>query len=309
VPFSNTQCGNGSPAGIGINPAPGGSRQVFVYLEGGGACWDSLTCYVLKTSVHVDDTYSQATLDSEIASLAQAGLTDREDADNPFRAAHFVFIPYCTGDLHAGDAVRSYDSSNPQRKMYHRGAANMDAFLARLKNTFPDAEEIWLTGSSAGGYGAELNFERFSVAFPAAHVDLLADSAQLVTPYGGRWDEMKNAWNPQFPEGCTTCAQDLPTLVDTLVSHWPNRRLGLLAYDNDGTLTSYLNYPSGEMLTATNALLASEYTHDTTHYFVLSGTNHTLLGGFNTIVGPGGVSLKTWIRQWAEGDPSWTNVR
>ncbi len=309
VPFAETQCGNGTPAGIGLNPAPGGSRQVLVYMMGGGACWDFLTCYVLKTSVHVEDTYSQAVLDSEVAQLTTAGLTDRQDTTNPFRGAHFVFVPYCTGDLHAGDAVRSYDTTNPQRQMYHRGASNMDAFLARLKATFPDAEQIWLAGSSAGGYGAEFNFDKVALAFPAAHVDLLADSAQAVMPYGGRWGEMVNAWNPRFPEGCTDCAQRLPALIDTLAARWPERRLGLLAYDNDATLTLYFNYPAGEMLNATNSLLANQYTHPNTHYFVLSGTNHVLLGGYKTLVGPGGVSLKSWVNQWAVGDPGWSNVR
>jgi hypothetical protein len=46
-------------------------------------------------------------------------------------------------------------------------------------------------------------------------VDLLADSAQAVMPYGGRWAEMVNAWNPRFPEACTDCAQRLPALIDT----------------------------------------------------------------------------------------------
>jgi len=309
VPVPETRCGNGTPAGIGLNPAPGGSRRLLVYLAGGGACWDAFTCYVLKTSIHVEDTYSQAVLDAEAAQLSAAGLTDRQDATSPFRDAHFVFIPYCTGDLHTGDAVRSYDSFNPQRQLHHRGAANMEAFLARLKATYPDAEQIWLMGSSAGGYGAQFNFDKVSQAFSGARVDLLADSAQVVTPYGGRWGEMVGAWNPRFPEGCTDCRQRLPALIDTLASRWPDRRLGLLAYDNDATLTLYFNYPAGDLINATNSLLTQQYTRPHTRYFVLPGTQHVLLGGYKSLVGAGGVSLKTWVRQWAEGDPSWANVR
>lgn len=313
VPFPETHCGNGSPAGIGLNPAPGNSRKIFVYLAGGGACWDAVTCYVLKTSVHVEDTYSQAVLDSEVAGLGPkpqgAGLLDRADATNAFHDAHFVYVPYCTGDLHTGNSTRSYDTTNPQRKMFHRGASNMAAFLARLKATFPDAEQIWLTGSSAGGYGAQFNFDQFSLAFPNARVDMLADSAQAVQPYGGRWAEMVNAWTPRFPEGCTECAKQLPALLDTLAARWPDRRLGLLAYDNDATLTLYLNYPAGEMLNATNSLLSTHYSRPNTRYFVMPGTNHVLLGGYKSLVGAGGVSLETWVQRWAVGDPSWNNVR
>lgn len=309
VPFPETRCGNGTPAGIGLNPAPGGSRRVLLYLAGGGACWDFFTCYVLKTSVHVEDTYSQAVLDAEVAQITAWGLTDRQDATSPFRDAHFVFVPYCTGDLHTGDAVRGYDTLNTQRQLHHRGSPNMDAFLARLKATYPDAEQIWLMGSSAGGYGAQFNFDKVARAFSGARVDLLADSAQVVMPYGGRWGEMVNAWSPRFPEGCTECAQRLPSLIDTLAARWPERRLGLLAYDNDATLTLYFNYPVGELLNATNSLLANQYTHPRTRYFVLPGTQHVLLGGYKSLTGAGGVSLKAWVRQWAEGDPSWANVR
>jgi hypothetical protein len=309
VPFSETRCGNGTPAGLGLNPAPGESRQVLIFMAGGGACWDPATCYVLKTAVHVEDTYSQAMLDGEVAGFTRIGLMDRQDATNPFRAAHFVYVPYCTGDLHVGDAVRNYDSFNPQRQLHHRGASNMDAFLLRLKATFPDAEQIWLMGSSAGGYGAQLSFDRVAQAFSGARVDLLADSAQVVTPYGGRWGEMVNAWNPRFPPECTECAQRLPPLIDTLATRWPGSRLGLLAYDNDATLTLYFNFPLGGMLDATNSLLASQYTRGNTRYFVLPGTNHVLLGNYPTLIGAGGVSLKSWVRQWATGDPAWGNVR
>jgi hypothetical protein len=309
VPFSDTQCGNGTPAGIGINPAPGGSQQVVLYLNGGGACWDAFTCYVLKSSAHVEDTYSQAVLDTEVAFLTSAGMTDRQDATNPFRGAHFVFVPYCTGDLHAGDAVQSYDTFNPQRKLHHRGARNMSAFLTRLRATFPDAQQIWLMGSSAGGYGAQLHFERISQAFPDARVDLLADSAQVVMPYGGRLAEMSRPWNLQFPAECTECAQRFPALIDTLATRWPGRRFGLLAYDDDATLTLYFNFPLGEMRNATNTLLANQYTRPNTRYFVLTGNQHVLLGNLKSLVGPGSVTLKDWVRQWATRDPEWSNAR
>jgi hypothetical protein len=34
-----------------------------------------------------------------------------------------------------------------------------------------------------------------------------------------------------------------------------------------------------------------------------------LLGHYKSLVGPGGVPLKEWVRQWATGDPAWSNVR
>ena len=47
----------------------------------------------------------------------------------------------------------------------HKGAANVRAYLARLAQTFPGSRRIWLTGTSAGGYGVQLNYHRFAAAF------------------------------------------------------------------------------------------------------------------------------------------------
>ena len=177
----------------------------------------------------------------------------------------------------------------------------MAAFLARLKATFPDAEQIRLTGSSAGGYGAEFNFDQFSLTFPNARVDMLADSAQVVTPYGGRWSEMVNAWTPRFPEGCTECAKQLPALLDTLAARWPDRRLGLLAYDNDATLTLYLQLPrwgdaQRDQLAAGHPLLAPQHA-------LLRDARHQpcAAGRLQVAGGAGGVSLETWVQRWAVG--------
>src|SRR5271154_3071426 len=44
VPFDNAFCGNGSTVGIGVNLSTTSTR-VLLYLEGGGACWNELTCF------------------------------------------------------------------------------------------------------------------------------------------------------------------------------------------------------------------------------------------------------------------------
>ena len=36
------------------------------------------------------------------------GLYDYEHVDNPFRDHHVIHIPYCTGDIHWGDATVAY---------------------------------------------------------------------------------------------------------------------------------------------------------------------------------------------------------
>src|SRR5262245_15092963 len=43
VPFPNSQCANGTPAGIGINPTSK-SDKLLIYLMGGGACFTGAEC-------------------------------------------------------------------------------------------------------------------------------------------------------------------------------------------------------------------------------------------------------------------------
>ncbi len=49
-------------------------------------------------------------------------LFDRGDGDNPFADASYVFVPYCTGDLHAGSRVAMYLVDGQPTKGHHFGA-------------------------------------------------------------------------------------------------------------------------------------------------------------------------------------------
>ncbi|MBI5543128.1 MAG: hypothetical protein HY901_04520 [Deltaproteobacteria bacterium] len=308
VDFPDSACGNGQPTGLGVNLNEQ-STDVFVYLQGGGACWDGLTCLAAKTTVNLESGYTEAQFASE--PLKDTGPFERTDAANPFREASFVIIPYCTGDLHAGTRSGSYEAFGQSRVVHHHGAINVQAYLRRLVPTFPGTRKILLGGSSAGGYGAQLNYHRFVDAFPEAEIHVLADSSQLVQPWGGLLGKMQAAWAIEPPPGCTTCLNDMPSWAAFLATSWPTRRFALLAFDEDQTLSLYFGSPlDGSFKAATDALLATSYDpHAKSRYFVLPGSSHTMLGRFATLTGPGGLPLQTWVGQWVSGDPRWANAR
>ena len=54
VDFTDSQCANGAPTGIAVNPTSK-SGDVLFYLQGGGACWDETTCYGLKSAAQLRD--------------------------------------------------------------------------------------------------------------------------------------------------------------------------------------------------------------------------------------------------------------
>lgn len=301
VEVPGTTCGNGTPAGIGVNRGTDGGG-LFVYFEGGGACWDANTCFTITSAINLDVTYDAAKLATDVAGL----VVDRAAA-NPFGAATYVYVPYCTGDVHAGESVHSYVVDGAPRSVHHTGALNTQRFVDALAASFPDAPTVWLAGSSAGGYGATFALRHVADAWPDAGVHLLQDSAPFV-PVLANYRTWQDAWLIDFPPGCTGCETDFSNVINAVATAHPTSRIGLLTYDDDAVVKAFFGY-SGSLAPAIDKLLADQYARPTTHAFVVAGTAHTMLGELGTLVGPGGVHLSSWVTQWATGDAGWSTVR
>src|SRR5438128_1351071 len=51
VDFPDAFCDDGSATGLGVYNSSA-SSNLLVFLNGGGACWDYLTCYQLNAAAH-----------------------------------------------------------------------------------------------------------------------------------------------------------------------------------------------------------------------------------------------------------------
>ena len=306
VGFAGSSCGSGAPTGIGVN-LTARSSDVVVYFQGGGACWDAVTCLAQQSAAHLLSGYGAADFTAEPDLAATA--FDRTVAANPFKDASFVFVPYCTGDLHAGDALQVYRFGATVQAVAHQGGRNTGLFLRRLATTFPGARRVFVAGSSAGGYAAQLNFPRFVEAFPAAEVHALADGAQLVQPGGTLYATWQAAWRLSPPAGCAACATRLPALASWLTERYPASRFALLASTRDGVLPPYLALSSDELDTATRDLLATAYDPSANaRYFTITSSAHTMLGTLTTTTSAAGVPLSAWLARWYAGDPVWAST-
>lgn len=203
VEFPQTRCATSGTAGLGVNLHPGATR-LYIYFEGGGSCTDCFS----ETSVvsHYDgvDFVAEDKLVGRGASRPMLTL-DRSAAHNPFADANLVFIPYCTGDDHGGTTSPSKDG----RTQYFWGALNVRQFLERLVPTFAGVHEVYVSGSSAGGGGAELNYSRVRAAF-GVETHLIVDSAPPLADKGkARASSQKDyaLWGIAPPEGCDTCVE------------------------------------------------------------------------------------------------------
>lgn len=297
VPFPGTTCGNGTTAGIGVNAAAD-PKDLIVSFEGGGACWSLETCFTTPSAVNIGETYDAAKLAEDTAT----NVIDRSPGAFQERAT-VVYIPYCTGDLHAGRHVMEYDRAH---SIHHTGAANTQAFVDALRATVPNPAHVWVMGSSAGGFGATLNLHRFTEAWPGAEVHLLQDSSPFVEVQAN-YEVWQAAWELAFPPGCAGCQTSFPAVMSAVGAAHPNTRIGLLHYDNDATIRLFFGY-SGSLVPATDALLADQYARPNTKYFVAAGDKHTMLGEAATL-SVEGVSLSSWFAGWLLGAPGWQSVR
>lgn len=197
----------------------GNAHKVVVFFEGGGACWDSLTCtFPINPALPaaVPQFYKASILPGDTP-LETGGLFDNKNPANPVKDWTVVYLPYCTGDLHLGAATRSYlNVGHPvlplpaSYQIHHRGHANFRVVLKWMSDNLPDAHELLVTGSSAGGYGATGNFGWLREAYPKADAFLLADASQGVTT--ASWDSGLLAVSPLLP-GRTSWNMRLPPWI------------------------------------------------------------------------------------------------
>jgi hypothetical protein len=91
-------CLDGSAAGYYFSP--GASDSYVIFMEGGGACWSNsgpFSCWTryntsLGSSKNWPETYTQ-----------NNNFFWRNCSGNPlFCNATYAYVPYCTGDVHAG---------------------------------------------------------------------------------------------------------------------------------------------------------------------------------------------------------------
>jgi hypothetical protein len=311
IPFPETRCRDGSATGLGFNFSSA-SPNVMVFLDQGGSCFNLITC-IPNTAAYGADTFMPPT----------GGIFNRDDPDNPVRDWSFVFVPYCSGDVHAGNRPDgSVDGIGAQQFL---GYKNLDAFLSRIVPTFAGARQVLLAGSSAGGFGVLLNGDHVAKWFAPIPVTVLSDSGppmpnSVVEPcLEQQW---LDTWG--FGQGpMLDCGADCPSTSDYMIDHvlhfgwrYPSYRGGIISSFRDSTINWFFsfgykgcqggtipdsNFETG--LLAVRGQLQAQGTPFGTYY--ISATRHIWLlddDGFSATVN--GVTLKQWVAGLLAGSVS-----
>ena len=297
-------CANGSGTGIGVSR---GSSGVLVYLEGGGACWSQSDCNASPGPFGAADLVA-------LGQVLPGSILDRKLAGNPFAGFTLVFVPYCTGDVHAGDAVQTYGALGTWR---HGGRANVAAALAWIDANLPPPTLVVMSGSSAGGFGALLGYDLVRARWPESS----GVGAALVDDSGPTFDgsgittALRNAWwdawglDSTITPVCPLCRGDLSTIWPTLSAAHPADRLGLISTTDDTIIETFFGIGSGTFASALTSLAGQldALPAQNARTFRVMSSGHALLASPSTVQA-GTTPLLAWLDPIAVGTGAFVSV-
>lgn len=184
---------------------PGDPKKLAVVFDGGGACWDNLTCSNPFGGSGLL-TFFSPDIPAGADPSRYGGLLDFANPANPVSDWTVVAIPYCTGDVHLGSADQPYRMVGHRDlprdfTIRHRGYDNFMVVLDWITRNVPQGvSDLLVTGASAGGYGAAGLFPWVAQAYPAARLSVLADASQGVsTEAFDAGTPGRGSWNAQLP--------------------------------------------------------------------------------------------------------------
>lgn len=201
-------------------------NDLLIYFAGGGACWDAATCVgsaltplptYFPSFSETEDQLEAASADDD--GSGAGGILTRMRPDNPYASFGKVYIPYCTGDVHVGSSDTTYDFPLlPSWEIRHRGFDNLLVVLKWLQNQQLNGLELngalTVSGSSAGGYGALINFPVIREALGEnPDYSIIVDSANGVLTNGF----LNQAFGPPGGEGVWGAKQNFGDTVRTVL--------------------------------------------------------------------------------------------
>jgi Pectinacetylesterase len=324
VPIQGAMCRDGSATGIGINVNPG-SKNLMIFLEGGGACFNALTCGTNPASFSMADFEACTASDggtcaSSLSGGGNGGVFNRSDPANPMADWNFVYIPFCTGDVHAGNKLNATVPGVAAKQQFV-GYANVTRDLARIVPTFPDVTKVLLTGISAGGFGAAANYPQTARAFGSVPVYSLDDSGPPMSdPYAAKC--LQKAWADTWGFEKTVladCGSDCTDTSDYTIDAtihtakmYPNIPFGLVEDTADSVITLFYGFGANNCAgipaplsgaTFTKGLLDSRMklaAYPNVGGFIFQGMDHTTLAGANydTRMAGGGDAATVKLTDW-----------
>jgi hypothetical protein len=305
-PGGDTICSRGDEYAYFVRK--GSVNKVVIDFIGGGACWNAVTCGFAGAIFEETVDNVRARIEGDV----KAGFYDDENDANPFKDWYHVVIPYCTGDIHWGDAVATYGEGKSQVTINHKGAVNSRAVLEWVFGNFDEPEQVFVTGCSAGSYGSALWSAFVMQEYADSQVFQFGDSgAGIITEEF--FMESFPSWNaveafptfiPEFdPEEVDILDTALPDLYDGIASYFPERWTSQYNTVRDNNQHLYYSVMGGgDVEEWSGLMLASideiESRAENFSAFIAPGDQHCILpyANFYTVEA-NGVKLVDWLTE------------
>lgn len=260
---SGAACGNGTPYRFFVNRTPF-TRNTVVMYEGGGACWDQASCLGQGSLSATNPDGVPADYLERLSAAAFGLITPFTARAHPFNQVatqswNIVYLPYCTGDVHTGNAVQVYSDSNPAepRVEHHRGQANVTGAARWLREHIGRPDELLLTGFSAGGAGSMGTYPLVRDILQPGRSSLLSDSGPLFPARRGATpaqapslplhNRIRDAWGLDRPGSLLDAFADRPGLdrenlgsvANALALSYPEDRFSYVLFQEDGIYSAF----------------------------------------------------------------------
>lgn len=300
VDMKGSMCLSGEETGIWVRKSSG--KNLGIYLYGGGACWNTITC----------DTATQT---AKPGNPGSSGIFDSR-SDNPLAEYNWIGVPYCTGDVHAGDN----EAKVAGKDRHFNGVSNLKLLMSYATDNFKEVETLFVTGESAGGFGATASYVTIRDYYPDARGVLMDDSGPILDDTALApclQEEWRKTWNlnKNLPTDCP-CAGDEGNLVTAWSygkQRYPKDSFSLISSQSDSTISTFfafgLNKCRAILPVGYKGLQAGlERLSKTVPVYQIPGSSHTHTSSsefFSRTVNS--MPLYKWIDQLIDGsrpDPS-----
>jgi len=319
-------CGNGSQYKFFVNYS-NTSDDLVVVFEPGGACWDYESCSGaagIRGAANVDglpdDHYKMAPFISP--------FLQRFDETSPTRDWNLVYVPYCTGDVHTGNNVITYEDPTGQAApltFHHSGHDDVMKVVSWIDANFTHVPKMMVTGCSAGGAGSITNYWFLRNGVHAADHAYMLDDSGPIFPSGGYsqplHDKVRASWNTDSILGELPSSfdpDDFGTINTALAAAFPDDRLATTYFrrDMNFSLYSYERFydapPKEEILAMWDAdtqLLVDMYDQkDNLYYYIpywreLNDSHCTTLISFpGSEIQDHDLTLDGWLGEFLDDD-------
>ncbi|EYU61812.1 hypothetical protein CI00_03370 [Leptospira interrogans serovar Manilae] len=189
------------------------NSKLLINFMGGGACWSGYNCFGNNTTTYFNQLEKVPDL---FVKFVFQGVMNTNNASNPFKDYDVVFIPYCTGDLHFGSKDMTYidPTTGSSVVVKHKGYDNVLSVLKYIQTEYPQVQNVFVTGQSAGGYGTLLNYpivrETISGLNSSAKMNMLIDASNGIVP-NGFFSNLSTQWGAD---------SNLPTWVAGIAANY-----------------------------------------------------------------------------------------